>query len=96
MLSGGSLGHPGILPWFLLRHRFHEYFVVRIFVGIRYCVAVKKDSTVISNYGIFRVFAYSHFSTLDQKVAFHLLIKNIYIFGHQSDLKLYLEVGLPL
>ena len=30
--------------------------------------------------------------TLDQKVAFRLLIKNC-IFGHQSDVKLHLEVG---
>jgi len=30
--------------------------------------------------------------TLDQKVAFRLLIKN-WIFGHQSDVKLHLEVG---
>ena len=43
MLSGGSLGHPGILPLFLLRHRLHEYFVVGVFVGgIHYRVAVKK------------------------------------------------------
>ena len=35
--------------------------------------------------------------TLDQKVAFCLLVKekNI-IFGHQSDVKLHLEVGLSL
>ena len=30
--------------------------------------------------------------TLDQKVVFRLLIKNC-IFGHQSDVKLHLEVG---
>ena len=50
ILSGGSFGHPGILPWFLLRHRLHESFVVGVFVGdIRYRVAVKKDSMVVEH-----------------------------------------------
>ena len=55
MLSGGSLGHPGTSLGVPSDTDPHEYFVVGVFVGIRYRVAVKKDSTVVGIYGIFSV-----------------------------------------